>query len=79
MDDFAMLTSNEQLPKTVLHILQVFLHNLLNGKGYNFQEHFIKVLWNSLWTSKIPGGPLVVQVHLRCVTLRCLFSHQSNS
>jgi len=28
------------------------LHNLLYSKGYNFQELFIKDLWNPRWTSR---------------------------
>jgi len=33
------------------------LHNLLYSKGYNFQERFIKSLWNFLWTTRPTGGP----------------------
>jgi len=37
MNYLAMLTPYEQL---------------LYSKGYNFQEHFIKDLWNSRWTTR---------------------------
>jgi len=40
-----MLTPHEQLVSLVLH-------NLLYSKGYNFQECFIKDLWNFLWTTR---------------------------
>jgi len=31
----------------------VVLHNLFYSKGYNFQERFIKDLWNSLWKFQV--------------------------
>jgi len=45
MDHFAMLKPHEQLVKK-LHM--VVLHDLLYAKGCNFQECFVRGLWNSL-------------------------------
>jgi len=59
MDQFAMLTSHEQLLKH--KNLKMTVHDLLYSKGYNFPKHFIKDLWSSLWTTRnsrwTTGGP----------------------
>jgi len=59
-----------------------FLHCLLHRKGYNFQERFIKDLWNSLWfmelskksrwtTLRTSQGPHTMRSELEaCFTLR---------
>jgi len=39
-----------------------FLHNLWYSKSYNFQECFIKDLWNSRWTTRKSRWTTVVHV-----------------
>jgi len=35
---------------------KIALHDLLHSIGCNFQERFIKDLWNSLWTTRNACG-----------------------
>jgi len=43
------VTPHEQLVETVWHIGG---HSLLYNKGHNFQERFIRGLWNFLWVTR---------------------------